>query len=410
MMGSLEAKPLAERQAELEAAFAARFGAPPAYVVRAPGRVNLIGEHTDYHDGFVLPAAIDREVLIAGSPHADREDFSARLVALDFQGQEDAFSIARPEQLQANPECPWADLPRGMLVQWGGCAFKRRGFHAMIASNLPIGAGLSSSAATAVAFGTFLDAMVATGVPPRLLAKMAQRAEQQFLGVQVGIMDQLASACGRAGAALLLDCRSLATRPVALRLEEAGLRLLVVHSGVPRQLSGSAYNQRRQEAEAALAELRTLLPQPEPKTLRDVEPEALAGVEAKLSPLSRRRAGHVVGENERVLAAVEAIAGGKWKALGKLMKASHDSLRDAYEVSHPAVDELVARSAKAPGVVGARLTGAGFGGCVVVLVEAAQEAAYLEAVLPAYTQSTGLLPSPLRVSPSEGASLLKRPG
>lgn len=410
MTVSLDAKPLAERQAELEAAFAARFGAPPAYVVRAPGRVNLIGEHTDYHEGFVLPAAIDREVLIAGSPKADREDFGARLVALDFEGQEDAFSVARPEQLKANPERPWADLPRGMLVQWGGCAFKRRGFDAMISANLPIGGGLSSSAATTVAFGTFLDAMVATGVPPRLLAKMAQRAEQQFLGVQVGLMDQLASACGRAGAALLLDCRSLATRPVALRLEEAGLRLLVVHSGVPRQLSGSKYNERREEAEAALAEVRGLLPKLELKTLRDVEPEALAAIEAKLSPMARRRAGHVVGENDRVLAAVEAISGGKWKALGKLMKASHESLRDAYEVSHPAVDELVKLSAKAPGVVGARLTGAGFGGCVVVLVEVAQEAAYLDQVLSAYTSATGLTPSPMRVHPSEGASVLKRPG
>lgn len=410
MTEALLGRPLAERQAELEAAFEARFGSAPTYVVRAPGRVNLIGEHTDYHEGFVLPAAIDREVLIAGSPKADREDFTASIVALDFDGQQDDFSVERPEKLTRNAAMPWADVPRGMLVQWGACAFKRRGFQAITSSNVPIGGGLSSSAAYAIAFGTFLDAMVATGVPPRLLAKIAQRAEQDFLGVKVGIMDQLVSACGREGAALLLDCRSLATRPVPLRLEEAGLAMLVVHSGVPRELAGSAYNDRRAEAEGALDSLKKLLKKPDLKALRDVEPEDLAKVAKQLGDLERKRAEHVVHENERVLEAVEAIAGGKWKALGKLMAASHASLRDLYEVSHPAVDDLVARSAAFKGMVGARITGAGFGGCIVALMPEDRVGAYCAEVLPAYTKATGLVATPHRVQAASGASVLKRPG
>ncbi|MEB3222495.1 MAG: galactokinase [Candidatus Sericytochromatia bacterium] len=395
----------APRVAAVVAAFTERYGAPPAYVVRAPGRVNLIGEHTDYNDGFVLPVAIDREMIVAASPKADREDLEVRVWSAEYE-VEDRFTLGAP--LARSPEHPWVDYMRGMLHIWQACAFKLRAFDAVIAGDVPQGAGLSSSAAYEVAIGTFLNEMMATGVAPRQLAVLAQKAENRFIGVQCGIMDQFISAMGRPDAALLIDCRSLDSRPVPLRLAEQGLAIVITHSGVRRGLVDSAYNERRQQCEEAVRLLAARLGRPL-KALRDVEPGELKAHEKALPPLVARRARHVVTENERVLLAVEALGQGKLARVGKLMNDSHASLRDDFEVSCPELDALVRLTQAFEGVVGARMTGAGFGGCTVALMPRDRVEAFRAEVLPTYAAETGQQATAWVCAAVGGAAVLDSP-
>ncbi len=296
--------------------------------VRAPGRVNLMGDHTDYNDGFVLPIAIDRACRITGRA-TDGE-----LVLRWEQGDDENSRLI-------------AETARDRLVARG---VKFVGLDADVTSTVPIGAGLSSSSALAVAFVVAFCAAAGTNLPPEELARAAQEAETGATGVPSGIMDQLTSVRGRGGCALLIDCRSLESRPVPL---PEGVRVLVVDSGVRRRLADSAYATRRAECQAIAARLglRAL----RDATWKEVEDEP--------------RARHVVSENARVLAAVDALAAGDLPALGQLMTESHASLRDDYGVSTPELDELVARLLSL-GALGARLTGAGFGGCVVALASA----------------------------------------
>ncbi|MFN3430032.1 MAG: galactokinase, partial [Candidatus Sericytochromatia bacterium] len=355
---------MSDRVEAVKAAFKERYGADPEYVVRAPGRVNLIGEHTDYNDGFVFPAAIDREMIIAATPKADRKDLEVVLYSMDYQ-TEDRFNLAK---LAKSPEHPWSDYARGMLSIWQACAFKTRAFEAVISGNVPQGAGLSSSAAYEVAVGALLNEMLALGIAPKQLALLAQKAENRFIGVQCGIMDQFISALGRKDAALLIDCRSLDFRPVPLRLAEQGMAIVITHSGVRRGLVDSEYNARRAECQEAVALLAKKLKRPEMKALRDVTLAEFKKNEKGLPPQVAKRARHVISENERVLDSVEALQRGDLKAFGKLMNESHASLRDDYEVSCPELDVLVELTQAHPGVVGARMTGAGFGGCPVALM------------------------------------------
>ena len=334
--------------------FVDAYGQPPQTIVRAPGRVNLIGEHTDYNDGFVLPCAIDYETLVAATA---RDDTRLRVVAADYGDSVDEFRLDAP--ITARPDVPWANYVRGVVAMLQQRSGTLRGAEIAIAGNVPQGAGLSSSAALEVAVLQTMNSLHALGLDPTEVALLAQRAENEFVGCQCGIMDQLISARGRAGHALLIDCRSLESRPVPL---PAGLAVMIVHSRVARGLVESAYNERRQQCEAAAQHYGV-------KALRDLDAAALDVGAAGLDPRVLRRARHVVTENQRTQDAAEALAAGDLQRLGRLMAASHASMRDDFQITLPAIDRLVEIAQQAVGEQGgARMTGGGFGGCVVALL------------------------------------------
>ena len=358
---------------EVRAAFAERFGGRPELVVRAPGRVNLIGEHTDYNEGFVLPMAIDREVRLALRP---RRDGRVVVRALDV-GQEVEFDANAPAKGSG-----WAEYLKGVAWSLGEEGIELRGFDATMSGNVPRGSGLSSSAALELATARAFWAATGFDWEPGSIARICQRAENGWLGVRSGIMDQLASAAGREGHALLIDCRSLAVEPVPL---PPGTAVLVLDTATRRALVSSAYNERREQCEEAARQLG--VGSLREATLRNVEEAA-----ADLGPLLLRRARHVVGENGRTLAAAAAMRAGDSAELGRLMDASHASLRDDFEVSSAALDVIAECARSQPGCLGARLTGAGFGGCAVALVEEPQAAAVAQAVTECYRTTTGREP------------------
>jgi galactokinase len=339
---------------------------------RAPGRVNLIGEHTDYNDGFVLPLAIGLECLVRVSP---RDDAAVRAVSENAEG---AVEVGREGPAWGR----YVEAVASVLAERGRPAI---GADLVIDSTVPVGAGLSSSAALEVGVALALCDVASFALPPLELARACQEAEQRASGVPCGIMDQLASISGRAGRAVLIDCRSLEVEPITL---PDGVTVVVVHSGLPRVVAESAYAERRAECERVAASLG--LP-----ALRDATLEQVA---------DEPRARHVVSENERVLAAVDALRAGNPEALGPMLTASHASLRDDFEVSTPELDLLVAELERA-GALGARLTGAGFGGCVVALVLGrSDEAARIAAVATSrYASETGLEPQTYLCRAVDGA-------
>jgi galactokinase len=359
-------------------------------VVRAPGRVNLIGEHTDYNEGFVLPAAIDLEIRIAYLPTTDRRVELTRLDTGDRQG----FDLDRTRPKNGS----WLDYVAGTAWALTEAGLALTGVRGVIASTLPTSAGLSSSAAIElVSAWAMLDDRAAT-VDRFELARRCQRAENGYVGVMGGLMDQFAESCGVAGAALFLDCRSSEWRPVALPPD---LDLVVLHTGSPRSLTRSEYNVRRSQCEAAVVTLSRS--DPSIHSLRDVTPEALAAAAGRLDAVEFRRAAHIVGENERVGATVEALEAGDLEAVGMLFAASHASLRDDYDVSSPELDAMVDIAVSVPGVVAARMTGAGFGGCTVNLVRPDAVDALAAAVSQRYPALTGLTPMILPVRVASGA-------
>jgi len=369
-----------ERRRRLAGAFESRFGRPPVAVSEAPGRVNLIGEHVDYNEGHVLPIAIDRSIMVAFAP---RPDGQVRLYSLDFD-QESAFHVERSEK---DPEAPWSDYVRGVAWALREAGHRIAGLDAALQGDVPVGAGLSSSAALEVAALGAFDAASGLRIDRRDMALLGQRAENDFVGVACGIMDQMAAALARAGHALLIDCRSLEHEDVPLPLE--GLRLVVADSGVRRALLDSQYNLRRQECQQAAELLAAVITDRPITALRDVTPDDLARHGGKLPPNLLKRARHVVEEERRVLGAVEALRRGDLEAFGEMLNASHRSLRDDYEVSCPELDLLVELAQALPGVLGARLTGAGFGGCTVNLVRAEALEAFQEGVMVRYSSQTG---------------------
>jgi galactokinase len=362
-------------------------------VVRAPGRVNLIGEHTDYNEGFVLPAAIDLELRIAYLPI---DDGRVELVRLDT-GERDGFELGTLRAKTGG----WIDYVAGTAWALDEAGLPLTGLRGVIASTLPPNAGLSSSAAIELASAWAMLHDVAPAVEPFTLARICQRAENGYVGVQSGLMDQFAEACGVAGSAVLLDCRSLDWRAIAL---PAGLSLVVLHTGSPRHLDGSAYNERRSQCEAAVATLAS--DSPRITSLRDVTLETLARARDRLDPIAFARAEHVVTENGRVEATVAALASGDLEAVGRLFAESHASLRDRFEVSSMELDAMVEIATSVDGVVGARMTGAGFGGCTVNLVRPAAVTALGEAVQARYPAMTGLVPTILPVTATDGAGRL----
>jgi galactokinase len=381
--------------------FEATFGEAPAVIARAPGRVNLIGEHIDYNGGMVLPLAISRTLWLAARP---REDGVLRAVSANGELAEVSLTDSEgPEHGH------WLRYGFGMVRALAGAGVKLQGMDVAVTSTIPEGSGLSSSAALELAFGLAL-LQFRQGVGPRIsgpeLAQLARQAEVETVGVNCGIMDQFICAMGRAGQALLLDTRTLEYRNVPLSSEHA--RVVVIDSRVPRALATSAYNQRRAECEEARMTLQTHLGRPL-DDLCSVTPAELQSALHTLAPPIDRRAQHVVGEQARVLAAVDALEAGDLVSVGARMNESHASLRDLYEVSVPELDLLVDLAQQTNGVFGARLTGAGFGGCTVNLVAPAAIGSLNRHVTEAYRAATGLTPRIYTCKAVSGASLRRIP-
>ena len=358
--------------------FGAVFGYSPAFVVRAPGRVNLIGEHTDYNDGYVFPAAIDYDVRIAGRP---RDDGCVRLWSALFHRRA-RFTLG----MEGRPRRPsWSSYIRGVAVILASEGYLLKGMDAVVSGTVPLSSGLSSSAALEVASCVAFEAAGGFSIEPRRRALLCQRAEREYVGVQCGIMDQFISALGRADHALMIDTRSLEYRPVPL--PSSGVSIVIGNTNKPRGLVDSAYNERRAQCETGVAELRRFLP--DITALRDVTPQDLDAHGRLLDPIVFRRCRHVVRENERVLESVEALEAGDMARFGRLMDASHDSLRDDYEVSCKELDTMVDAARSVAGVYGSRMTGAGFGGCTVSLVEDEAVERFRVTVADDYRQKTG---------------------
>lgn len=375
-------------QQRVEQFFQETYGQRPSLVVRAPGRVNLIGEHTDYNDGFVLPMAIDRAIYMALRPSGNSQ---VTAHSLDFA----ATAVFDLTHLQ--PEASgWAEYLKGVAWALQSAGYPLQGWHGVIAGDVPLGAGLSSSAALELATArAFLEL---TGQPwqPTEMARLCQRAENEWVGVNCGIMDQLISAAGQAGHALLIDCRSLNSQPVPLPPATA---VVILDSSTRRGLVDSAYNERRRQCEAAASFF-------DVPFLRDVSIAQFLAQEAELEPTIRRRARHVVTENVRVLNAGRAMQQQDAPLLGQLMNESHHSMQYDFEITNHALDTLVQIAQNHPACYGARMTGGGFGGCAVALVQAATAVAFGQLVGEQYQQATGL-PAAIYVCPaSNGAEIV----
>lgn len=377
--------------AVINEAFRMQFGVDPEVVVRAPGRVNLIGEHTDYNEGFVLPAAIDRFVGFAGRRRQDRQ---VRAHSLDFQ-QAVEFSL---DDIQRDPEHAWSNYLRGVAKFLEADGWRLSGADVVFGGDVPRESGLSSSAAVEVGAAVFWQKLTNLELDTVYLVKLARRAENEFVGVPCGIMDQFISALGRRDHALFLDCRDLTYRHVPLR---PGVKIVVCNSGVKRALAQSEYEVRLKQCRQALAQLGTL--GLAVRSLRDVDPVELKAASSVLNELLLRRARHVVTENARVLEAVKVLEEGDLERFGELMNASHASLRDDYEVSSRELDVLVELAWKQPGVLGARMTGAGFGGCTVNLVRENAAEEFVKVVREGYQKTLGLQAEIYVCQASDGA-------
>ncbi len=384
----------AELRARVVREFEERFDAQPTFLARAPGRVNLIGDHTDYNDGFVLPMAIDRAVWIALRPRNDR-----RVVVYSVDFDERAgfdLDAEMSSALTGGERKGWIEYVHGVAWALRDAGYPLgRGWDGVAAGDVPVGAGLSSSAALELATARAFAGLGGLAWEPIAMARLAQRAENEWVGVNCGIMDQLISAAGRAGHALLIDCRSLQTRAVPL---PSGVAVVVLDTATRRGLVDSAYNERRAQCESAAAFFGVA-------ALRDVDTTMLAARVADLDPVTRKRARHVVTENERTLAAATALEGGDVERVGRLMDESHSSLRDDFEVSRPELDTMVRLARTHDGCYGARMTGAGFGGCAVALVAATSAQEFVRDVTRRYAAEVGLQPALYVCAASQGASL-----
>lgn len=373
-------------QEKVRAQFEAEYGEAPAFIVRAPGRVNLIGEHTDYNDGFVLPLAIERAVAIALRPRADR---LVRAHSLDF-GDRCEFAL---DQLPPPTEKSWSDYLVGVAWALSQRGYRLRGWQGVLSGDVPIGSGLSSSAALELATARAFYEVSDFEWDARAMALACQLAENEWLGVKCGIMDQMISAAGLADRALLIDCRSLETAAAPL---PPGTVLVILDSNTRRGLVDSQYNEVREQCEAAARHFGV-------QALRDVDSDLFARREAELAPLMRRRARHVITENARTLQARAAMIAGDARTLGQLMIASHKSLRDDFEVSSPALDAIVDCANAEASCYGARMTGAGFGGCAVALARAEDVAGFAQRVGACYRAATGIEPIITVTGASHGA-------
>ena len=376
----------------LAASFREHFGGEPETLVRAPGRVNLIGEHTDYNDGFVLPVAIDRDIMIAAR---SREDRIARIHSLDL-GATVEFPM---DDIRYDSEHKWSNYPRGVAHFLQKEGYELRGLEAVITGNVPQGAGLSSSAAMEVATGLALEKISGLEIDPVKMALICQKAENKFVGVNCGIMDQFISRMGKQDHALLLDCRELEFELVPLNLE--GAKIVVCNTNVKRGLVDSEYNKRRSECERGVKLLEEFLPGI--TALRDVDLDDFEKYSNHLPEITEKRCGYVIRENNRVLESVQSLEEGNLIRFGDLMNESHIGLRDQYEVSCAELDAMVEIAWNVDGVLGSRMTGAGFGGCTVTLVTEDALEQLVERVNKEYPERTGLQPEIYVCAAEDGA-------
>lgn len=373
--------------AALKDAFQSHFGEAPQVVTVAPGRINLIGEHTDYNQGFVFPAAIDRCLYVAGSPTSG----DSRLISLQM-GEAKPFDAGKVNPGEVED---WAKYAAGMawvLRDQGAIPNVR----ALVCSDVPIGSGISSSAALELAFGVLYNQMAGLGIESRELAVLGQRDENIFVGVNSGIMDQMASAMGREGKAMFLDTRTL---EIVYADMPGDLAIMLCDTKTPRALTSSAYNERRSQCEEAARVLGV-------PALRDADTEMLERRRKDMSDVAFRRARHVITENERCKAFVEALNSNELDLLGRLMRQSHESLRDDYEVSSRELNLMAEASWNAPGCVGARMTGAGFGGACVALVDRNLLKSFTDSVNLSYEKSSGIIGEIESCRPVSGARVI----
>jgi galactokinase len=371
--------------------FQDRFGGKPR-LFRAPGRVNLIGEHTDYNDGFVMPVAIDRDTVVAAAP---RRDSLLRVYSENLQ-EEATIDLAHSTSSEIGS---WTSYIEGVarVLMSKGCDIE--GADLVILSNVPDGAGLSSSAALELSVGTALAALNNIEIEPKDLALVAQQAEHEYAGTKCGIMDQFISAAGQVDHALLIDCRELTYKPISIQSDTT--TWVVIDTKVKHNLASSEYNERRRQCEEAVAAIAKSYPQV--TALRDADLEMLHSVKEEMEEVIYGRARHVITENNRTLQAAQALAARRMDEMGLLMFSSHDSLRDDYEVTSPELDLLVELARKFDGCLGSRMTGGGFGGCTISLVQRGRESEFTKALSTEYQKQFGIAPVPLMIQSARGA-------
>ncbi len=395
--------------------FRERFHSEPA-VFRAPGRVNLIGEHTDYNDGFVMPMAMGLATHVAIGPRHDNDNDSGNdndngndrhlhIFSIDF----DELCVLSLDDNDPSPRQHWSDYVRGVAGVLEGVlaarGLKLRGANLVIAGGVPIGAGLSSSAALEVATAFALLHNSSCTLDRKQIALACQQAENQYTGARCGIMDQFIACFGRAGNALLIDCRSLESQLLPLKPE---YRIAICNTGVKHEVAAGEYNRRRADCEEAVANLKSHLPRI--TALRDVTLAELQELGRAMRPVAFRRARHVITENERVTKAADSLLAGEMNRFGELMLASHKSMRDDYEISCEELDIMVSLAEKIEGVLGARMTGGGFGGCTVNLVHQNSVANFQEEIAAAYQSATGIAPQIYVCDAADGAGRVMEEG
>jgi len=380
---------------KVQSAFKSKFKSNPDIVVRAPGRVNLIGEHTDYNDGFVFPVAIDRHIAIAAKKRDDRK---VLLHSLDFDNTV-SFSLGGIER--SNGVEAWSNYAKGVAHFLQAAGYSIAGCEAVITGDIPIAAGLSSSAAMEVASALMFLTFSNTEMDKTQMALLCQKAENEFVGVNCGIMDQFISVMGKKNHALFLDCRSLDFELIPLNFDD--INIVVCNTKVKRELASSEYNKRRAECERGVEILKRWLHNI--TALRDIPIEDFGKYEEHLPKVTQKRCGYVIKENARVVASVEALKAGDLALFGELMAASHLGLRDEYEVSSSELNAMVEIALNVEGVVGARMTGAGFGGCTVNLVKDDAIEEFTSTVESEYRKRIGIRPEIYVCSVEDGASV-----
>jgi galactokinase len=388
---------LPELTARVTQQFVKTYGRPPRWIVAAPGRVNVIGEHTDYNDGFVLPMAIERYAVLAADQSAGgRNTIEIRDTV---EGVEPAVIDLAAALKPGMPK--WSNYPRGVVAGFLARGIKPGGLDVLLHSTVPLGGGLSSSAALEVGTATLLEAVTGKKLDPVEKALLCQKAEHEFAGVPCGIMDQFISVMGRENHLLLLDCRSRQTELVPMN--DPSVALLIINTNVKHELGSGEYAKRRAQCEAAAKILGV-------PSLRDADPDMLEGAKNKMDKVVYRRARHVIGEIERTVHAAEGIRASNWPTVGNLMYASHASLRDDYEVSCAELDavvEIAEGIGRTGGVYGCRMTGGGFGGCTVALVKAVAVEAISAKIAVDYKKRTGIEATIFSSRPAAGAAVIK---
>jgi galactokinase len=375
--------------------FKKAHGRDPQWIAAAPGRVNIIGEHTDYNDGFVFPMAIERYTVIAAAPNGSQK------ITLRSASGEGVATVDLTQPLKPGPKGYWANYPMGVIAGFLARGLKPAGFDAVMNSTVPLGGGLSSSASLEVATATLLEIITGKKLDPVEKALLCQKAEHDYAGMPCGIMDQFISVMGQENHILLLDCRSRKTQLVPFT--DSSVAVLITNTNVKHELTGSEYPTRRKQCEAAAKALGV-------PSLRDATPDLLEKNKGKMDEVVYRRARHIIGEIERTTHAAEGVRAGNWPTVGQLMYASHYSLKDDYEVSCPELDavvEIAQRIGPKGGVIGCRMTGGGFGGCTVALVKTNVVESVMKTIEAEYKKKTGITPTMFVSRPGQGATVIK---